>query len=229
MSTARDLRRLDRSRPLVGASVLSADFGRLGDEARSALSAGADFLHIDVMDGHFVPNLSMGPEVCKGLRRAVPGAIQDVHLMVDEPLRYAPRFREGGADHITLHAEVIAPGTAAGAAEELRRLGVTCGISVKPKTPLEPWLGVLGLFDMVLVMSVEPGFSGQAFIEGTSARVRTVRAAVGPACMVAVDGGVSPVTARGVIAAGADVMVAASAIYAAPESGRAAVVSGLRG
>jgi ribulose-phosphate 3-epimerase len=124
------------SRRLVGASILAADFANLGQDARTALEAGADFLHVDVMDGHFVPNLSMGPEICRGLRKAMPEVIQDVHLMVQYPEQYFERFRDAGADHITLHAEVIEPGRAAEVADDRssRALGWAIGSSPSPHT-----------------------------------------------------------------------------------------------
>lgn len=229
MTTSTRLMDLPRDRPLVGASILSADFARLGAESRDALDAGADFLHIDVMDGHFVPNLSMGPEVCRGLRNALPDAIQDVHLMVQYPEQFVERFIDAGADHITIHAEVIDQARLPEVANDIREAGVTAGVSVKPRTRLKGLIPALASFDLVLVMSVEPGFSGQSYIQGTAERVELLRRELPREVAIEVDGGLTPDTSPLVVEKGAEMIVAASAIYGADRSAWRTQIEGLRG
>lgn len=216
------------ARPLVGASILGADSTRLGEEVRSALDAGADMLHIDVMDGHFVPNLAIGPAVVADLRKAFPEAVLDVHLMVSYPEQFISPFAEAGADHISFHAEVIKPERAEAVAEQIREHGIAAGIAVKPGTRLGPWMEALALFDLILVMSVEPGFAGQAFMPSAIERVDLIRREVGPGPRIQVDGGVGPSVAPDLVKAGADILVAASSIFRASEDSRASVVESLR-
>ena len=215
--------------PLVGASLLSADWAHLGSEARSVLAAGADLLHIDVMDGHFVPNLAFGPDVCVGLRGAMPDAYLDVHLMVTDPARFLPVFAEAGADHVSFHAEVVTPDTARELVQEARDLGIQVGLAINPPSDITPWLDHLGMFDMLLVMSVNPGYSGQKFIPEVLDKVAAARDAMGPAYRIELDGGVGPANAQRVREAGGDVLAAASAIFGKPEQDRAGVIAAIRG
>ena len=200
----------------IAPSILSADFTHLGDEVSRALDGGADYIHVDVMDGRFVPNISIGVPVVKSLRKAFPEAFLDVHLMIEEPVRYAEAFCRAGASLLMFHVESDTAENISAALEKTRAMGVKTGLTVKPKTPvsaLEPWLREL---DMVLVMTVEPGFGGQKFMADQMEKVTAIRARldeVNPACDLEVDGGVDPTTAPIVIEAGANVLVAGSAVF----------------
>ncbi|MGV8977496.1 MAG: ribulose-phosphate 3-epimerase [Cellulomonas sp.] len=200
---------------LISPSILSADFANL--ERDLAVIGGADFAHVDVMDNHFVPNLTLGLPVVRRLIEVSPVPI-DVHLMIEDADRWAPAFAEAGAASVTFHAEATqAP---VRLARELRRLGVRAGVAVRPASPVEPLLDLLDEFDMILVMTVEPGFGGQSFIEGTLAKIRRTRAAItaaGTATWIQVDGGVSRDTIGRIARAGANVFVAGSAVYGAPD------------
>jgi len=209
----------------VGASVLSADFGRLAEQAAAAIDAGAASLHVDVMDGHFVPNLSMGPAVCAALRRHLPDAVLDVHLMVSRPDTYAPLFIDAGANHVTFHLEADVDHSAV--AERIHEAGCTAGLAINPDTPVGGMLKLADAFDLLLVMSVHPGFSGQAFIEGVLPKVEAIREALGSEAWVQMDGGVSPSTAAACRNAGCNQLVSASAIFGS--SDYAAAIAGIRG
>ncbi len=252
------LRRGAHEGVLVAPSILSADFADLAGECSHVLlptergGAGADLLHIDVMDGHFVPNLSMGPVVVEALRRRFPNVCLDVHLMVTDPVQYIDAFAKAGVDHATFHVEPVldvrrgtgmsplSAGYEVGEMiERVRDAGMSVGLAINPETAMEDadralggdgsGSGGWGELDMVLVMSVHPGFSGQAFIEESLGRAERVRGWVPADVRIEMDGGVTPAHAGRVKVAGVDVLVAASAVFGAARGDRAGVVAALRG
>lgn len=218
---------------LIAPSILSADFARMGEECSHILAAGGDLLHLDVMDGHFVPNLTMGPDLCRGLRRALPNAYLDVHLMVTDPGQYVEAFAKAGANNFTFHVEVLDPAAIGPLRDRVKAAGMDAGLAINPPTPAERILPHVAGFDLLLVMSVNPGFSGQAFIGSVLEKTRLVRRAIGPFSpggpRVQMDGGISPLNAGQVREAGCDVLVAASALFGKPAVERAGVISQLRG
>jgi ribulose-phosphate 3-epimerase len=203
-------------------SVLGADFARLGEEIADANRVGIDILHLDIMDGHFVPNISFGPAIVKTINRLTDSFL-DVHLMLSEPEKYFEAFVKAGADAITFHLEVHP--LPASFAQEIRKLGVQPGISINPDMPVEKVLPFLKEFDYLLVMSVYPGFGGQAFIRDAFSKVRTAREYIdnhGLKTKIAIDGGIDSGNAAEVVAAGADILVMGSAFFGATD--RAALV-----
>ena len=213
----------------IAPSILAADFDRLGDEVEDIRRSGADLVHFDVMDGLFVPNISIGIPVLESLRRETTLPI-DVHLMVDRPIRFAQTFCTAGADHVTVHVEADSVEANLEAIEQIHAMGKTAGISLKPGTPAaaaEPFLKVC---DMILVMTVEPGFGGQSFMMDMLPKITALRQRldeINTDCDIEVDGGINAKTASLVRHAGANVLVTGSYVFSSPD--RAAAIASLRG
>jgi len=212
----------------IAPSILSADFTMLGDQVRRAVNAGAAYIHVDVMDGHFVPNITIGPMIVEALRTLATdtGAMLDVHLMIENPDRYIADFAKAGADIITVHVE---------AAPHLHRVvqsihehGVKAGVTLNPATPLVTLEEILPDVELVLIMSVNPGFGGQSYIPSSTAKIRRLRQmldAIGSTADLEVDGGIKPNNAAQVIEAGANVLVAGSAIFSGPKTIAASIAA----
>lgn len=209
----------------VAASILSADFASLGDECKHVLTAGADLLHLDVMDGHFVPNLTMGPALCASLRKAMPDVCMDVHLMVAHPEAFVEPFAQAGADHFTFHIEAIPE--PAELAKAIHKAGMSAGLAINPPTDVEEILPHIEHFDLILIMSVNPGFAGQKFIASALDKARMVKPRLRSDQRLEVDGGVNTHTAPSCREAGFDILVAASAIFGSSDYTRA--IAELRG
>lgn len=196
-------------------SILSANFADLMPDIKDIQTADAEYLHVDVMDGLFVPNISIGIPVVASLRKATDMFL-DVHLMIDRPHRYVKAFCDAGADLVTFHLEADQPQDLFDAIREVKKCGKKVGLSLKPLTPSETLLPYIGLLDLVLIMTVEPGFGGQSFMEDQLPKIKAVRHMIdglNPNCELEVDGGVDPVTAKACKDAGANVLVAGSAIF----------------
>ena len=203
----------------VAASILSADFANLHKDCTRLLEAGADVMHFDVMDGHFVPNISYGAPVLTCLHAALPDVFYDVHLMISDPARYAADFAKAGADLITFHLEAV-PDTVEEVIAAIRATGCQVGISIRPGTPVEAVFPYLGVVDLILVMSVEPGFGGQKFLPTTPTRIaaiRAERARLGCNALIEVDGGINTVTGPQCIEAGVDWLVAGNSLFRAED------------
>ena len=213
--------------PLVAPSILSADFGRLAEEVRAATAAGGDWLHVDVMDGHFVPPITIGPLVVEAVRPATKIPL-DVHLMIESPEKQIDSFARAGADGLTVHIETC-PDPAA-VLQQIRAAGLRAGLALNPPTPIEsvePWLDAI---DLLLVMSVNPGWGGQAFIPDALTKLETARrwkTERNKSFVIEVDGGVKPDNAARIAGAGAEVLVAGSAIFASKDY--AATIRAIRG
>jgi ribulose-phosphate 3-epimerase len=209
----------------IAPSILSADFTRLGEQIREAEAGGADWIHVDVMDGHFVPNLTIGPLVAAAAKRATSLPV-DVHLMIENPERYVDAFAEAGADYLTVHVETCPH--LHRTVQQIRERGVRPGVTLNPATPAEALSEILPFVDLVLVMSVNPGFGGQSYIPTSTAKIARLRRMLDDwgldGVELQVDGGVAPETIRAVVEAGATVVVAGSAVYNA----RASVADNLR-
>jgi ribulose-phosphate 3-epimerase len=211
----------------IAPSILSADFARLGEEIKAVEAAGADLIHVDVMDGHFVPNITIGPLVVEACKRVTKLPL-DVHLMIENPERYIADFAKAGADYLVVHAET-------GyhlhrLLQSIRELKVKAGVSLNPATPLEALDYVLGDLDMVLIMSVNPGFGGQAFIPSALEKIKRLRRTIDDRKLsveIEVDGGVKPANGKEIADAGADILVAGSAVFGTKDY--AAAIKGIRG
>lgn len=197
----------------LSASILSADFGRLAEQVRLAEQAGVDWIHVDVMDGHFVPNITIGPDVVRAIKKATSLPL-DVHLMISNPERYVKDFVDAGADWLGIHVEATAH--LEGLIQTIKKLGAKATVTLNPATPLNCLDYVLKDVDMVLLMTVNPGFSGQKFIRGVLPKVRELREWIdeeAPEVLIEVDGGVSTATIGEIVAAGADILVSGSGIF----------------
>lgn len=200
---------------LISPSILAADYANLERDVRAAAHAGADLLHVDVMDGHFVPNISIGAPVVASLRKldALP---LDVHLMIENPSKYVDMFCDAGAAYLTVHLEAPDVRPVADTLRAIRARGVKAGLSIKPKTPVESVRELLPLCDLLLVMTVEPGFGGQKFIDGSTGRIAEAKSlvrALSPECLIEIDGGVDETNVAACRDAGADVAVMGSALF----------------
>lgn len=215
-------------KPRIAPSILSADFAKLGDEIRDVEQGGADWIHVDVMDGHFVPNLTIGPLVVSAIRPVTKLPL-DVHLMIEQPDRYIPAFANAGADYISVHAEACVH--LHRTVHQIRELGVKAGVVLNPATPLSAIDLILEDVDLVLLMSVNPGFGGQSYIPSATGKIAELRRTLElrglQHVLIEVDGGINEKTARTAVEAGADVLVAGNAVFG--ENDRGAAIRRIRG
>lgn len=216
MSVVELLADLHAAAPLIGPSLLACDFGNLELEIRRLEQAGARILHLDIMDGHFVPNISFGLPVVEAIRRTT-SLVLDVHLMISAPQRYVEAFRQAGADLLTFHVEAVSQ--PAPLLQQIRALGMAAGIALNPSTPWDEAETCLPWCDLVLVMSVMPGFGGQQFEPVAVEKIRQLRRRAGPELLISVDGGIQQETIGGCAAAGAELFVVGSALFAQQDYG----------
>jgi len=208
---------MDKKGILIAPSILSADFSKLGEEVGKVEKAGADWIHVDVMDGQFVPNITIGPLAVSALSKATKLPL-DVHLMIERPEKYISKFAESGASIITVHSEACRD--IKGLIKNIKSLGVKAGVSIKPKTPVSDILPVMDMLDLVLVMTVEPGFGGQKLIPDTIAKIEELKKHITEnnlSCHIEVDGGINTKTGPAVVRAGATVLVAGNAIFSSSD------------
>jgi ribulose-phosphate 3-epimerase len=206
----------------ISPSILSADFANLAEEIRQVAAAGVKMVHLDVMDGHFVPNITFGPPVVAKLRKH-SDLFFDTHLMITDPEKYAPEFVKAGSDHITFHIETTKQPEKL--IDHLHTMGASVGVTLNPNTPVETIEKIAPLCDMILVMTVYPGFGGQSFIDEAAKKCICVRQIVGPNIRIEVDGGIDPKTTPAVVAYGADTLVAGNAVFGKPD--RAAAIKAI--
>jgi len=212
-------------RPAIAPSLLASDFAHLADEIARAREAGADLLHVDVMDGHLVPNITIGPVVVEKVR-ACTDLFLDVHLMIEEPARYIKAFADAGADHMTFHSEVVVDGPAL--VGRIHDLGCTAGVTINPDGPWERFIATVPHVDMVLLMSIYAGFGGQKFMPEVLPRIRQIKAMLRPEQRLEIDGGINPETVALASEAGIDTFVAGTAVFRAPGGDYRCAIDDLR-